>query len=48
MKPLKNIALVKLPEVTYDEQVVQRGIDEAFYLLGYDAENFGSDDWNPL
>ena len=48
MKPLKNIALVKLPEATYDEQVVQRGIDEAFYLLGYDAENFGSDDWNPL
>lgn len=48
MSLLDNIALVKLPEVSYDQQIVQRGVDEAFQLLGYDIENFGKDNWNPL
>ncbi|MBP3819291.1 MAG: DUF362 domain-containing protein [Butyrivibrio sp.] len=45
---MENIALYKMQKISYRLKDVQLAIDEAFRLMGYDAEHMNDDDWNPL
>ncbi|SHL07289.1 protein of unknown function [Selenomonas ruminantium] len=45
---MEKIALAKMEKATYERSQVESGVQEAFRLMGYDAENFGTGGWNPL
>jgi len=45
---MEKIALVKMDKASYECQYVEKAVQEAFRLMGYDAENFGTEEWNPL
>ncbi len=45
---MEKIALVKMEKASYERQHVELAVQEAFRLMGYDVENFGTEIWNPL
>lgn len=45
---MEKVALAKMTKASYEYSQVEIAVCEAFRLMGYDAENYGKSDWNPL
>ena len=45
---MEKIALIKMKKASYERSQVKSAVQQAFRLMGYDAENFGTPVWNPL
>ena len=46
--PKSNVAVSYNAKITYDEDVVNEMVTQAFYLLELDREHWSTVDWNPL
>lgn len=45
---MKSVSVVKMEKASYDKEIVEEAVAEAFRLMGYDEENIGTTNWNPM